>query len=71
MLELIIALIPLLYLIFKECFSAQAKAKQENRKFIISQIELKKIVDTAVDKWSQNNAKDSKGASSAWDQADQ
>jgi hypothetical protein len=71
MLEIVAALIPLVFLIFKECFSAQARGKEENRKFELNQATLKGIVDAAVQSWLQSNSKDSRGASKAWDNADE
>lgn len=64
------AIIPLLLLLFNEFFSAQARARAANEKFVIDQAALKKIVDEAVNKWNSQNAKDSGGAGNAWDNAD-
>lgn len=66
----LVAIVPLILMIFQEFFSAQAKAKEEDRKFVIDQALLKQIVDTAVNNWNAQNAKDSSGASDAWDSAD-
>jgi hypothetical protein len=73
MLEIIsalVALIPLILLIFQEVFSAQARARARNEKFTLDQAQLKLIVDTALNHWLQGNAQASKDAGSAWDEAD-
>lgn len=68
--ETISALIPLVFLIFKEVFSAQARARAADEKFVLDQTTVRKIVDAAVGKWVERNAQDSIGQGNAWDQAD-
>lgn len=70
MLAVIGAGLSLVLLILQEYFSAKSIAREQDRKFELSQAELKKLVDSAVLKWNQNNATDSKKAGDAWDQAD-
>lgn len=66
----IVSVVPLILLIFQEFFSAQARAREANRKFELDQETMKKLVDSAVQKWNDKNAKDSAGAGNAWDKAD-
>lgn len=68
--EAIIAIIPLMLLIFNEFLSAQARARAADEQFKLDQESLKKILDGALQKWIQRNAKDSAGAGDAWDNAD-
>jgi hypothetical protein len=64
-------LVPLVVLIFKEFFSAQAREREADRVFKIDQDNLRKIVDAAMQKWTERAAKDSIGAGNAWDIADE
>lgn len=57
-------------LIIKEYLSASAKAKEEEKKFNLDQAALKVLVDAAVLKWNEGNAKKSDDAGNAWDNAD-
>lgn len=67
---LILAIIPLVTLIIQEFLSASARAKAANEKFELDQANLKKLVDSAVEKWVARNAVDSKDAGDSWDKAD-
>jgi hypothetical protein len=69
-LEALAALIPLLILIFKELFSAQARAREENRTFVLNAEALRAIVHAAVEKHIAMMAEVSQGAGNAWDAAD-
>lgn len=66
-----VSIVPLIYLLFQEFFSAQARAREQDKEFQIDQANLKLIVDAAVQKWVEKSAKDSADASNAWDRADE
>lgn len=68
--EFVLAIVPLMLLLFKEFFSAKARARAADEVFKVDQATLKKIVDSAVQGWIQKNAADSAKAGDAWDQAD-
>lgn len=70
MIELLVAIVPLLLAIYKEYLSVSASARASQIKFQLDQATLKAIVDSAVDNWNAGNAGNSKGASTAWDAAD-
>lgn len=70
MFEFLGAIVPLFFLIYQEWMSDRAKAKKENKKFILDQTAFNKIVDAAVDQWNEKNLLKSKEAKSAWDAAD-
>lgn len=70
MMTLIVAIIPLVLLIFKEFFSAQADAKAANVKFTLDQETLQKIVNSALQKQVARMAADSQGVANAQDAAD-
>lgn len=69
-LALILAIIPLVILIIQEFLSASARAKAANEKFELDQANLRKLVDSAVEKWVARNAVDSRDAGDSWDRAD-
>lgn len=64
------ALFPLIWEIYKQYLSANAKAKAANEKFDLNQTTWRAIVKSAVEKQIGKNAGDSAGAGSAWDEAD-
>lgn len=66
----IVSVVPLVLLIFQEFFSARARARKANEEFVLSQTELKALVDAAVTKWHSGNAKDSGDAGKTWDEID-
>lgn len=68
--EALVAIIPLMLLIFKEFFSAQARAREAGEKFQLDEKTRRAIADAAVKKWIDSNAKDSGDAGDAWDNAD-
>ncbi len=57
-------------LLFSEYFSARARAREENKQFVLDQAAMKLIIDAAVLKWNSKNAADSAQAGDAWDEAD-
>lgn len=63
-------LLSLAALIFKEFFSAQARAREADEKFELNQATFKKIVDAALAKQLASMAKASADAGNAWDGAD-
>lgn len=69
-LEFAVSIIPLIYLLFKEYFSAEAKAKEENRKFKLDQVVLQQITQDAFQKWIDRSAKESTDMGDSWDAAD-
>jgi hypothetical protein len=70
-LEFAVSLIPLIYLLFKEYLSAEAKAKEQDIQFKLTQDILRSITDAAFQKWIDRAAKDSQDMSDSWDAADQ
>lgn len=70
MIAALIALIPLITLIFKEFFSAQSRARAANQAFVLDQATFQKIVTNALNQQLMRMALDSQGVGSAQDAAD-
>lgn len=64
------ALMPLVVMIFKEYFSAEARAREAGRVFTMNQTTLKQIVDAAISKTIANLPTESAGQGAAWDAVD-
>lgn len=64
------AVLPLVLEIFKEYFSAQARARAEEKAFKLDQEAIKQFIQSAWQKRLESMAKDSKGQGDAWDEAE-
>ena len=62
---------PLLLLIFQEFFTAQARAREEGKAFVLDETTRRAIANAAVQKWIDRSAQDSAQAGNAWDKADE
>jgi len=56
--------------LFREYFSAQARARQANEQFQLDQKKFNELVQNVLSRQQQQDAKDSAAAGNAWDAAD-